>query len=99
MIKRITRANNAPFMNKRLSKALMNRSRLRNKYLKTPTVPNKRKYKRYRNFCVNLFQKENRQCYENLDPKLITDNKKIWKIVKPLFGKTHQHSKYHFNRR
>ena len=47
MEKRISRANNAPFMNKRLSKAVMNRSRLRNKYLTNPTVANKRKYTRY----------------------------------------------------
>ena len=32
MKKKIVRANNAPFMNKVLSKAVMNRSRLRNKF-------------------------------------------------------------------
>ena len=93
MKKRISRANNAPFMNKRLSKAVMNRSRLRNKYLTNPTVANKRKYTRYRNFCVNLFKKEKRQYYENLDPKLITDNKKFWKTVKPLFSEKHVSSR------
>ena len=80
-------------MNKRLSKAVMNRSRLRNKYLTNPTVANKRKYTRYRNFCVNLFKKEKRQYYENLDPKLITDNKKFWKTVKPLFSEKHVSSR------
>ena len=43
------RANNAAFMNKTLSKANMNRSRLRNKYLKHPTIINKSNYKKQRN--------------------------------------------------
>ena len=60
MKRRITRANNAPFIYKRLPKAVMNLSRLRNKYLKTPTSANKRKYKRHRHFCANLFKKEKR---------------------------------------
>ena len=67
----------------------MNRSRLRNKYLKNSTVANNRNYTRYRNFCVNLFKKDKRQYYENLNPKLITDNKKFWKTVKPLFSEKH----------
>ena len=52
------RANNAPFMNRALSKAIMTRSRLRNRYLKMPNDINKMNYKRYRNFCVRLFKKE-----------------------------------------
>ena len=38
--KKYTRANNSPFMNKKLSKAVRNRSRLRNKFLKNPTQEN-----------------------------------------------------------
>ena len=34
--------NNSPFWNKRLHKALMTRSRLKNKYLKFPSVFNKK---------------------------------------------------------
>ena len=37
------RANNAPFMNKILCKALMNRTRLRNKFLKNPNATQTRK--------------------------------------------------------
>ena len=83
---RLARGNNAPFMNKTLSKAVMNRSRLRNKFLRNPNDANKAKYKKHRNFCVNLFKKEKRKYYENLDLKLITDNKNFWKTVKPLFS-------------
>ena len=86
MKERLVRANNAPFMNKALSKAVMHRSRLRNKYLRNPNDVNKNKYRKYRNYCVNLFKKEKKKYYENLDPTLITDNKKFWKTVTPLFS-------------
>ena len=36
MREKYVRANNAPFVSKALSKAIMSRSRLRNKYLKNP---------------------------------------------------------------
>ena len=39
--KRLVRGNNSPFMNKTLSKAVMNRSRLRNKFIKNPSLENK----------------------------------------------------------
>ena len=80
------RANNAPFMNKFLSKAVMTRSRLKNKYLKDPSLTNKINYKKYRNYCVNLFKREKKKYYNNLHPNQITDNKKFWNTVKPLFS-------------
>ena len=58
MKERLVRANNAPFMNKTLSKAVMHRSRLHNKYLRNPNDVNKNKYRKYRNYYVNLFKKE-----------------------------------------
>ena len=30
------------------------------------------------------FCKNPNKCFSNLEPKLITDNKKFWKLVKPL---------------
>ena len=52
------RANNQPFMNKSLSKAVMTRTRLRNKFLKNPSANDKAKYTKYRNYCASLFRKE-----------------------------------------
>ena len=46
MKERLVRANNAPFMNKTLSKVVMHRSRLRNKYLRNPNDVNKKKYRK-----------------------------------------------------
>ena len=73
-------------MNKSLSKAFMTRSRLRNKFKKYPISANELIYKRYRNFCTRLVRKEKKTYYSTLDPKLITDKKKFWKTVKPLFS-------------
>ena len=84
--KKVLRGNNAPFMNKRLSKEFMHRSRLRNKYLKNPTEHNKILYKKQRNFCVSLLKKEKNKYYSNLDLKIFEDNKKFWQGIKPLFS-------------
>ena len=80
------RANNEPFMNKILSKAIMNRSRLRNRYSKNPNATNKYNYKRQRNYVVNLLRREKKKYYESIDPHKISDSKKFWKAVKPLFS-------------
>ena len=83
------RANNSPFMNKTLSKAVMTRSRLRNKFLRNPNEVNKVNYTKYRNYCTGLFRKEKKSYYNNLNMKLLNDNKKFWKLVKPLFSEKH----------
>ena len=75
MKKKFLRGNNAPFMNKTLSKAFMHRSKLKNKYNKNPTENNKIFYNQQRNFCVSLLKKEKRKYYNNLDPKIFKDNK------------------------
>ena len=45
-------------MNKTLQKAVMTRSRLRNKFLKNKTQSKKTAYKKKRNYCVSLFRKK-----------------------------------------
>ena len=66
---RVVRGNNQPFMNKTLSKAFMNRSKLKNVYNKDPSELNKTNYKKQRNFCVGLLAKEKKKHYNNLDLK------------------------------
>ena len=51
MKKKYIRANNVPFMNKELRKAIMTRSRLRNRYLKLKTNRPREVYKKQRNYC------------------------------------------------
>ena len=93
MKEKYVRANNSPFMNKVLSKAFMTRSRFRNKFLKNPTKDNRIIYNKQRNYCVNLLRKEKKKYYNNLDLKLIIDNKQFWKTIKPLFSDKHNISK------
>ena len=76
-------------MNKTISKAIMTRSRLHNKFIKNPTPETKANYNKYRNYCTGLIRKEKKSYYNNLDIKLITDNRKFWKIVNPLFSDKH----------
>ena len=86
MKKKTLRGNNAPFMNKTLSKAFMHRSPLKNNYNKNPTGANKTLYKKQRNYCVNLLCKEKRKYYNNLDLRIFEDNKTFWQRIKPLFS-------------
>ena len=84
--KKYLRANEAPFMNRKLKKAIIIRSRLRNTFLKHPTNENKKNYRKQRNFCVSLLRKEKKKFFENLPTKNIIDNKTFWKTVQPLLS-------------
>ena len=52
------RGNQAPFMNKELSKVIMNKSRIKNKYLKWPSRENYLAYKKMKKKCNNLVKVE-----------------------------------------
>ena len=80
------RANEAPFTNKEYKRAVMVRSKLRNKYNKEPSINNHIAYKRQRNICTNLLRKIKFNFYNNLNPTSISDNKTFWKNVKPMFS-------------
>ena len=84
--KKFVRGNNAPFMNKTLSKAIMHRSKLKNQFNNNPTEENKRIYHKQRNYCVNLLNKEKRKYYNDLDPVILEDNRKFWQRIKALFS-------------
>ena len=43
-------------------------------------------YKRQRNLCVKILRQNKRSYYAQLDPKVVSDNKKFWKTVKRLFS-------------
>ena len=84
--KKYARANDGPFMNRTLRKAIMIRSRLKNKYYKNRTVENWEAFRKQRNLCVKLFKTEKRNFYRNLDISQVTDNKLFWKTVKPFIS-------------
>ena len=80
------RGNDQQFMNKDMRKTIMNRTKLKNMYYKHPTEENMRKFKKQRNFCVKLLRETKKSFYSNLDARQITDNRKFWKNIKPLFS-------------
>ena len=84
--KKYIRGNNKPFMTKAVSKSLIERTRLRNTFLKNPTVANKFAYIKQRNFCVSLLRKVKREYFANLNEKNITDNRKFWQTIKPFLS-------------
>ena len=50
------------------------------------TNESKISYKKQGNFCVSLLRKTKRDYFANLDTKIMKENRKIWKIVNPLFS-------------
>ena len=62
-------------MNKELSKAIMTRTRLRNKFLENRTEKSRKLYTQWRNHCVLLLRKPKREFYSNINEKDVTDNK------------------------
>ena len=79
--KKCIRWNNSPFMNREISKEIMDRSRLRNKFLKTKSEADKKNYVKQRNYCVSLLRRTKKEYYGNLDPRKITDNRTFWRTV------------------
>ena len=80
------RGNHLPFINKTLSKEIIKRTRLRNKFLENSNDYNKREFSKQRNYCVSLARKSKKLYYSNLDEKKVTDNKTFWKTIKPFLS-------------
>ena len=70
-------------MMKALRKAIIERSELESKYVKSKTSENLKSYKKQKKFWSKLYKKERKQYYERLDLNNVTDNQKFWKTVKP----------------
>ena len=84
--KKYARGNQMPFFTKELSKEIMTRSRLRNKYLRNKNEDNRALYVKQRNYCVSLLRKSEKKYYENLDERNLIDNKLFWKTIKLSFS-------------
>ena len=72
-------------MTGKLDKAIMKRSKLRNRFLKEKREASRKAYNMQRNYCVNLL-KTKREYFANVKINNIADNKKFWQTVKPLFS-------------
>ena len=65
----------------------MNRSKLRNKYLHKRMNKAKSLYDKQRNLCVSILRNNKSGYFGNLNNKIVTDNRKFWKTISPLFSK------------
>ena len=72
-------------MNKTLKKAIMNHSRLLNRFRKKKTEATRSAFKRQIKFCVKLLKKTEKEFYNKLNIKYISENKLFWKTIKPYF--------------
>ena len=73
-------------MNKEIHKAIMVRSRLRNKFLKEKTAFSREVYNIQRKYCVKLIRESKIKYFGNLNVRNITDNKTFWKTVGSSFS-------------
>ena len=73
-------------MTKELSKAIMKRSQLKNRYSKNHNYENWYLYKKQRNFRVSLLRKTKRNYFKNVKIEDTTDIKKFWKTIRPYFS-------------
>ena len=80
------RGNQAPFMNKRLSKAIMNKSRIRNKYLQWPSREDFLAYKKIKNKCKNLLKKAKKKYFKENANEGSVSNKSFWNTVEPFIS-------------
>ena len=67
----------APFINKKINKEIMKRSRLRNKFLNTKNDIDKKAYNKQRNLCVSLIKSATKNFSSNINASDI--------IEKPVF--------------
>ena len=90
--KRYLRSNHKPFMNNEISKAIMTRARLRNRFLKNRSNRNRNLFRKQRNLCVCLLRKAQKDYFSKLSLKQTADNKRFWKTVKPFLSNKVQSS-------
>ena len=80
------RGNQAPFINKVISKNIMNKSRIKNKYLKWPSRENYLAYKRIKNKCNNLLKKSKKIYFQKHAGEGSATGKQFWNTVKPFIS-------------
>ena len=79
---KILHYNNNPFMNKALRKAILTRSKLKNKFNKNSSAKNWNSYKKQTNFCLKFLRQTKKKYLNNINVKKVSDNKTFWKSVK-----------------
>ena len=73
-------------MTEKVGKAVMIRSKLRNKFLQGKSEQSRNDYRKQCNLCAALVRKGKQQYFSSLDLSLIADNKNVLKTVKRIFS-------------
>ena len=89
---KILRANNKPFINQTLRKAISDRSRFKNIANKSGNEHDILKYKKQRNYVTSLNRKTQKSYFQNLNPNEIKTSKSFFKTFKPYFSNKYTHS-------
>ena len=90
--KKTIRGNNKPFMNIELTKAIKNKSRIRNKYNKWKSRENYIEFQQIKKKCKYLTFKAEKEHFEKILSKGIITNKEFWgKVAPALSGKNPKH--------
>ena len=71
-------------MTKELKKAIVHRSKLKNKFNRIRTDDNWNKCKQQRNKCVAMLRTK-LHYYKRLDTRDLAGNRTFWKTIKPIF--------------
>ena len=74
-------------MTKTLRKAIMKRSKLRNKFNEERNVENWSEFRRKHNICSNLLKQSKKRHFNSRNVKEATENKQFWKTIKLFFTK------------
>ena len=80
------RGNQAPFMTKELSKAVITRSRLRNSYNHNKTAENWELFRKQRNLCVTLRRKSIRNYFAGISQRESVKSTTFWKTIRPFLN-------------
>ena len=87
--RRVIRGNEKPHVNKTLRKAIMIRSRLRNKHQRSQRHSDWHAYRKQRNFVCSLNKKIRRTYFDSVASDTDNSSHHFWEICKPFFSDKH----------
>ena len=91
---KVLRGHHACFITKELSKGIMTRSRLKNKFNRYRTKENWNAYKIQRNNCVQLRKKAIKSYFEQNTKSGDVSNKLFWKTIRPFLSNKGTHDNH-----
>ena len=84
---RFVRGNEQPHMTGNLHKAIMKRTRLKQRATKSGCTTDLQAYKKQRNLVVSLNRKEKKLFFQKAGNPKVKNGKSFWKVFKPFFSK------------